>query len=184
MIGRLVLWLVGVVMMAGIVHIVTVFGVPSYAVNDPWKEIGRFGPVGGFVVLPPVAGPVKSLPGLDPAMAQAVCRFSLEAGPIRIKAMPPDVYWSLSLFDRRGLHVWGFDNRGAGQKAADVVIADGVQMAQLRENPPEEFEDVAIVDWKGWQGIALLQIFRERPSLDGDIAAALKGAECRAAPLS
>lgn len=180
--GRFLLWMLGVVMMAGIVHIATVIGVPRYAVDDPWKEIARFGPDGAFSTLPP-AGDAGALPGLDPAMAQATCRFVLDGGPIRIKATPPDVYWSLSLYDRRGLHVWGFDNRGAGQKAADVLVADEVQVAQLRENPPEEFEDVVIVDWKGREGIALLQIFRALPSMEGEIAAALKGAECRATPL-
>lgn len=184
MIARVVLWLLGVVMMGGIVHIVTVLGVPGHAVNDPWEEIGRFGPPGVFVTLPPVGGSAPTLPGLDPAMAQATCRFTLDAGPIRIKAAPPDVYWSLSLYDRSGLHVWGFDNRGAGQKAADVLVADDVQVAQLRENPPDELEDVVIVDWKGREGIALLQVFRQQPSLDGEIGAALKAAECRPSPLS
>lgn len=184
MIFRFLAWCLGVVMMAGIVHIVTVFGVPGHAINDPWEEIGRFGPTGGFVPLPPAGGSEPTLPGLDPAMAQATCRFSLENGPVRIKAVPPDVYWSLSLYDRSGLHVWGFDNRGAGQKAADVLVADDVQVAQLRENPPEELEDVVIVDWSGREGIALLQIFRQQPSLDGEIAAALKTAECKPAPLS
>lgn len=182
MIGKLVAWVLGVVMMAGIVHIATVFGVPRYAVADPWEEIARFGPNGVFVTLPRV-GREGALPGLDPAMAQATCRFVLDQGPIRIKAMPPDVYWSLSLYDRRGLHVWGFDNRGAGQKAADVLVADEIQVAQLRENPPEEFEDVVIVDWKGSEGIALFQIFRQQPSIDEEIAKALEGAECRPAPL-
>jgi len=182
MIGKLVMWLAGVAMMAGIVHIATVFGVPRYAVNDPWEEIARFGPDGAFSILPPV-GTEGRLPGLDPAMTQATCRFVLDKGPVRIKATPPDVYWSLSLYDRRGLHVWGFDNRGAGQKAADVLVADEVQVAQLRENPPEEFEDVVIVDWKGREGIALFQIFRQQPSMEAEIGKALKDAECRSAPL-
>ncbi len=183
MIGRVVLWLLGVAMMAGLVHIVTVFGVPRHATNDPWEEVGKFGPIGAFATLPRVGGGGATIPGLDPAMAQATCRFVLGDGPIRIKATPPDVYWSLSLYDRSGLHVWGFDNRGAGQKAADVLVADDVQMAQLRENPPEELEDVVIVDWKGREGIALLQIFRQQPSLGPEIDAALKAAECRSAPL-
>jgi uncharacterized membrane protein len=183
MIGRIVLWGLGVAMMAGIVHIVTVFGVPRHAVNDPWEEVGKFGPTGAFVTLPRVGGAQATIPGLDPAMAQATCRFVLDRGPIRIKATPPDVYWSLSLYDRSGLHVWGFDNRGAGQRAADVLVADDVQIAQLRENPPEELEDVVIVGWKGREGIALLQIFRQQPSLEAETAAALKAAECRSAPL-
>lgn len=184
MIGRIAVWMLGVVMMAGVVHIATVFGVPRHAVNDPWTEIARYAPAtDAFVAMPPGGAAPGGPTGLDPAMARATCRFVLDDGPIRIRATPPDVYWSLSLYDRRGLHVWGYDNRGAGQKAADVLIADDVQVAQLRENPPEEFEDVVVVDWKGHEGIALLQIFRQQPSLDGEIGAALTGAECRPSPL-
>lgn len=184
MIARMGVWALGVLMMAGIVHIAAVFGVPRFATDDPWTEVAHFGPMGRFAVLPPSGGAVKTLPGLDPAMRHATCRFVLDGAPVRIKVSAPEVYWSLSLFDRRGLHVWGFDNRGAGQKAADILVAGEVQIARLRENPPEELEDVVIVDWKGTEGIALFQIFRQQPSLEGEIEAALGAAECRAAPLS
>lgn len=183
MIARLAVWALGVAMLAGIVHIVVVLGVPSHSINDSWNSIARLGPTGGFVVLPAPAAGTPSLPGLDPAMAQATCRFELDAAPVRIRFAAPDVYWSLSLYDRQGLYVWGLDNRGSGQKAADVLVAGEVHVAQLRENPPEQLEDVVIVDWKGRQGIALFQIFRQQPSLDGEIRAALAAAECRATPL-
>ena len=49
---RRVIWAVGTLMLAGVVHIVTVFGVPRYAVRDPWSEFDRFAPVGGFATLP------------------------------------------------------------------------------------------------------------------------------------
>lgn len=161
MIARLAVWALGIAMLAGIVHIVVVLGVPA---------VGR-----GRATKVPV-GPSR-------AMAQATCRFELDAAPVRIRVAAPDVYWSLSLYDRQGLHVWGLDNRGSGQKAADVLVAGDVHVAQLRENPPEQLEDVVIVDWKGRQGIALFQIFRQQPSLDGEIKAALDAAECKATPL-
>ncbi len=180
---RFFIWLLGVVMISGIVHIVTVFGVPSFSVRDPWTMLDSFGPTDRFVTLPRVAHGVKTLPGLDPAMAQTVCRFSLGNGPIRIKASPTDVYWSLSLYDRHGLHVWGTDNRVTGQKAIDLVVADDVQVAQLRENPPEELEDVVIVDWKGRQGIALLQVMVPQASMEAEAISSLGTASCVVAPL-
>jgi uncharacterized membrane protein len=183
MIARLAVWALGVVMLAGIVHIVVVLGVPGRSVDDSWSALSKMGPPGTFVVLPRPTTGAPTLPGLDPAMAQATCRFELDAAPVRIRVSAPDVYWSLSLYDRQGLHVWGLDNRGSGQKAADVLVAGDVHVAQLRENPPEQLEDVVIVDWKGRQGIALFQIFRQQPSLDGEIRAALEAAECKATPL-
>lgn len=182
---RAVVWLIGVVVVAGIVHIVTVFGVPHHAVRDPWNEIAAIGPTGRFVILPREGRDLRKPPaGLDPTMAAAACRFDLDGGPIRLKASAPDVYWSLSLYDRRGLSVWSLDNRASGGRGLDVLVASDVHVAQLRENPPEELEDIVIVDWKGREGIALLQIFAQQGSLLPEIAAALGAAECKASPLS
>ncbi len=180
---RALVWLLGVVMMAGIIHIVTVFGVPHQSIHDPWDELARFGPKDAFVTLPRVAHGVKTPAGLDPAMMQAVCRFTLDQGPVRLKVAPPDIYWSLSLYDRHGLHVWGMDNRAAGQRAVDLLIASDIHVAQLRENPPEELEDIVIVDWKSAEGIALVQVLVPQTSMGPEIAAALGAASCKAATL-
>ncbi|TBW40999.1 DUF1254 domain-containing protein [Siculibacillus lacustris] len=177
---RLLVGLIGAVLLAGIVHIVTVFGVPRYAVADPWAEIAAFGADGVFRRLPPAEpGKATALPGLDPAMRHAICRFTLDGGPVRIKATPGDGYWILELYDRRGLPVYGIDDRAASQKAVDVLIATASQVARLRENPPEELDDIVVVDWKDRGGFALLKIFVPLASQAAEIDAALATAECR-----
>lgn len=181
---RALVWLFGVAMMAGIIHIVTVIGVPYHAIHEPWDELAAFGPSDVFVPLPRTGPGVKTLPGLDPAMVQTVCRFSLDKGPVRIRVSPPEVYWSLSLFDHHGLHVWGIDNRATGQRSVDLLVASDVQVAQLRENPPEELEDIVIVDWKSNDGIALVQVLVPQPSMEADIVASLGTTSCRPAPLN
>jgi len=181
---RALVWLLGVVMIAGIVHIVTVIGVPYHAVHEPWDELAAYGPNDTFVRLPRTGPGVKTLPGLDPAMVQTVCRFSLDKGPVRIKVAPPEVYWSLSLYDRHGLHVWGLDNRASGQRSVDLLVASDTHVAQLRENPPEELEDIVIVDWKSNDGIALVQVLVPQASAEEDIVTSLGTASCRPTPLN
>ena len=179
MILRGLVWLLGLAMIAGIVHIVTVFGVPRYAVHEPWDELAAYGPVESFVALPRVKHGAKTLPGLDPAMVQAVCRFSLDRGPVRVRVSPADVYWSLSLYDRHGLHVWGTDNRVTGQKAVDLLVANDVQVAQLRESTPDELEDIVVVEWHSGDGIALVQIMVPQASMEAEITASLGTASCK-----
>lgn len=180
--SRAVVWLIGGLILGGIVHIVAVLGVPRYAIDDPWSRMVRVSRSGEFVRLTETAER-PLLPGLDPAMAHSVCRFSLDQGPIRIRATMPNGYWSLSLYDRQGLHAYGLDNRAAGQKPVDVLIASEVHVAQLREAPPEELEDVVIVDWKGREGFALLEALVPIPSTEPIIEAALATATCRPTPL-
>ncbi|MDK9697803.1 MAG: DUF1254 domain-containing protein [Siculibacillus sp.] len=181
---RTIAWALGALFLAGVVHIVTVLGVPRFAVNDPWREIGEIAGDGVFSRLPRPAPGVKTLPGLDPAMTHAACRFSLDKGPMRIRAETTDGYWSLSLYDRRGLWVWGVDNRASEQKPIDILVADHVQVAQLRESLPEEFDDVVIVDWSGREGFAIYKVLVPIRSREAEIDAALATAKCTPTPLS
>ena len=181
---RVATWTIGALLLAGIVHIVTVFGVPHHAVADPWREIGAIAGDGAFTRLPRAAAGGTPLPGLDPAMTHTACRFSLDKGPMRIRAEVAEGYWSLSLHDRRGLWVWGVDNRAAEQKPIDILVATHVQVAQLRESLPDEFEDVVIVDWSGQEGFALYKILASPASREGEVEEALATARCTAAPIS
>jgi uncharacterized membrane protein len=181
---RSAVWLFGALLLAGIVHIVTVLGVPHFAVNDPWREVGALVGDGVFTRLPRAAPGVKTLPGLDPAMTLAACRFALDKGPMRIRAEVTDGYWSMSLYDRRGMWVWGVDNRAAEQKPIDILVATRVQVAQLRESLPDEFEDTVIVDWPGREGFVLYKILVTAKSREGEAEATLGTATCTPTPLS
>lgn len=181
---RSLVWLLAALLLAGIVHIVTVIGVPRFAVADPWHEIGALAPDGVFTPLPRPAAGVATLPGLDPAMVRTVCRFTLGKGPMRIRAEAADAYWSLSLYDRDGLWVWGIDNRAAEQKPIDILVADHVQVAQLRESLPEDYEDVVIVDWPSEAGFAIYKILVPTASQQSEIEALLGTAKCSPIPLT
>ena len=181
---RTAAWLLGALLLAGIVHIVAVIGLPRYAVNDPWREIGAIVGDDGFAPLPRAVPGERSLPGLDPAMVHTACRFALDKGPVRIRAETTDGYWSLSLHDRRGMWVWGVDNRAAEQKPIDILVATNVQVAQLRESLPDEFEDVVIVDWPGSEGFALYKILLSEASRRSEIEAAAASARCTTTPPS
>ncbi|WP_407047997.1 hypothetical protein [Methyloraptor flagellatus] len=181
---RFVLYLLGGLALGGIIHVVTVLGVPHFAERDAWARVAAFGPDGRFNAIPRVAPGVKPLPGIDPAMAHAVCRFSLAKAPVRIKAELPDNYWSIALYDRAGLVVYSLNDRAAEQKPIDVLIATAEQIAQLRENPPEDFENIVIVDWPDRDGFAMLKAFVPTPSLRPEIEAALGTASCQAAPIA
>lgn len=180
---RSLVWLIGALLLAGIVHIVTVMGVPRFAVVDPWREIGAIAQDEVFTRLERAGPGGRTLPGLDPAMTHSVCRFSLDRGPMRVRAEAADAYWSLSLYDRRGLWVWGVDNRAAEQKPIDILIASNVQVAQLRETLPDELEDVVIVDWPGQEGFAIYKILVPTASQAAEIEAVLATARCNPTPM-
>jgi uncharacterized membrane protein len=175
---RTILFLVGGLMLGGIIHIVVVFMVPYYADRDAWAQMDRLGADDRFHALPlpqPGAEPLRSL---DPWMLHAVCRFSLADGPVRITAALPDDFWSIAVFDRRGRNVYSLNDRSADRTRLDLAVITPVQMAQLRQDPPETLETAIVIEVPLEEGFALLRVFVADESKLPEAARALQSADC------
>jgi uncharacterized membrane protein len=166
------------IILAGIIHISTVFLVPLYASKDAWAQMRQFGRDGQFHALPiPEAG-AEPLAALDPRMIYSVCRFSLAQGPVRITASLPNDFWSVAIFDRRGRNVYSLNDRSAERSKLDMAIVTPVQMAQLRQDPPASLETAIVVELPIENGFALLRVFvADESMLPGSISA-LATADC------
>lgn len=173
-----VLFVLGGLMLAGIIHIVTVLMVPYFATNDAWAEMRRFGRAETFHVLPLAEAGAEPLAGLDPRMLQAVCRFTLENGPVRITASLPADFWSIAIFDRRGRNAYSINDRAADGEELDLVVITPVQMAQLRQDPPEALENAIVIELPIGEGLALLRVFVADETLLPHARAALETADC------
>jgi uncharacterized membrane protein len=175
---RTLLFVVGGLLLGGIIHVVIVFLVPTYAGNDAWSEMGRFGQDRQFHTLPlPEAG-TERVPGMDPRMLQAVCRFNLTTGPLRVHADLPDEFWSVAVFDRRGRNVYSLNDRAAEGPKLDLAILTSVQMAQIHQNPPPALENAIVVELPIDAGFVLLRAFVPDDSTLPAARTALAGASC------
>ena len=175
---RTILFLVGGLLLGGIIHIAVVFMVPYYADRDAWAQMHQFGRDDQFHVLPlPQAGsePLKSL---DPWMLHAVCRFSLADGPVRITAALPDDFWSIAIFDRRGRNMYSLNDRSAEHTRLDLAVITPVQMAQLRQDPPPSLETAIVIELPIEEGFALLRVFVPDETKFDAAANAVRSADC------
>jgi len=170
----------GGVLLAGVLHIVVVLLVPNYASRDAWAQMRQYGRDGAFHVLPLPQPGAEPLASLDPRMMHAVCRFSLAARPMRIVAELPDGFWSLAVFDRRGRNVYSLNDRSAERDEIDLAILTPVQMARLRQNPPEALETAIVLEVPIEEGFVLLRTFVADDSLIIEASEALSAAECGA----
>ncbi len=175
---RTLLFATGGLLLGGIIHVAIVFLVPLYAANDAWAQMRQFGRDGQFHLLPlPEAG-AEPLASLDPRMVQAVCRFSLADGPLRVQVTLPDEFWSVAVFDRRGRNVYSLNDRAADRSGIDLVVLTSVQMAQLRQNPPASLETAIVLELPIDEGLVLLRAFVPDDSTLPEAKAALSGASC------
>ncbi|TPQ49772.1 hypothetical protein C2U72_16820 [Prosthecomicrobium hirschii] len=180
---RLIFAIVFGLVLGGIIHIVTVLGLPRFAADDAFTRVAGYGPDYRFNPIPRPGSGTPTLPLLDPAFAQYVCRFDLEDGPVRIRGAMPDTFWTVAVFDGHGVNTYNLSDRSFGQKPLDILVADAEQIAQIRENPPADFNDLIIVDWKADDGFAVLRIFAPNASDQRDADASIAKATCQTAPL-
>jgi uncharacterized membrane protein len=177
---RTLLFAIGGLLLAGVIHISVVLLVPSYASQDAWAQMRQYGRDGEFHVLPLPEPGVEPLASLDPRMLHAVCRFGLASGPVRIVAQLPDGFWSVAVFDRRGRNVYSLNDRSAERSAIDLAIITPVQMAQLRQDPPASIETAIVLEVAMDEGFVLLRSFVADESLTAGATAALAAADCSA----
>lgn len=175
---RTILFIVGGLLLGGIIHIAVVFMVPYYADRDAWAQTRAFGRDDQFHVLPlPQAG-AEPLRSLDPWMLHAVCRFSLADGPVRITAELPENFWSIAIFDRRGRNVYSLNDRSAERTRLDLAVITPVQMAQLRQDPPRSLDQAIVIELPLERGFALLKVFVADETTFQTAAEAVQSADC------
>ncbi len=175
---RTLIFMAGGVLLAGIIHIVVIFLVPYFATHDAWNEVGHFGGDGKFHVLPLAEPGSEALPAMDPRILHAVCRFTLDEGPVRIRASLPDDFWSVALFDRRGRNLYSLNDRSAERSQLDLAVLTPVQMAQIRQNPPASLETAIVVELPINVGFVMLRVFVADDSELPNATAALSAADC------
>lgn len=175
----LTLGILATLCLAGIVHILVVLTIPDNVSHSAYGNAARFGPDGQFNLLPDVVPGAEPLPALDPAMKHALCRFKLDQGPLLFSASIPAPFWSMGLFNAAGETVYSLNNRTAGAETLSMLVLTPEQLSILRENPPEDLDDLIVIETDYTEGFALLRAFVPHPSEAGEIDAALQRASCQ-----
>ena len=157
-------WILGGLLLGGIVHLVSVLILPAVAIRDPLATVSGYGPEGRFNLIPEANPDLQPLVLMDPAMRYAECRFSLTEDPTRITVQVPAVYWSLALFTPGGLNFFSVNNRAAEKRMLDLRLMTSFQMLRFREAPVPDMDELVLVESPVEEGFALLRVFIDSPA--------------------
>ena len=136
---RIALWILGALLLGGIVHLSTVLAMPTAATQDAYSRLSQRTPVNAVVPLPAASGQDATMPFMDPAFAVAVCRYDLSAGTLKLHAPLSQAYTSVTFYTRNSVAYYAINDRAAGRRAIDLDL----MTAEQHEQEPEE-EDVKI----------------------------------------
>ena len=89
---RVLLWVLGAVLLGGIVHLATVLALPRAANQDAYSRLVPLAKVNAVVPLPSPTAEASIMPFMDPAFMAAVCRYDLTGGVIKLNVPLSQAY--------------------------------------------------------------------------------------------
>lgn len=176
--GQIAFLAVVTLVLAAILHILTILAIPHFATRDAWSRISEIAEPAGITLLPrPLPGD-EPLPGLDPSMVYGVCLYDLSEGPLAISAPMPDHYWSVAFHTRDGVIFYAVNDEAATAQRFDIELRDARQMRQYRLEYPEADETLLTIEAPAATGFALIRALVAAPSLRAEVEAAVAGVSC------
>lgn len=175
---RTLLYILGGVLLGGVIHIATILLLPALASRDVWSKVVGLNAVDRIVTLPDVV-PGSSNPfGLDPELIYAVCQVNLSSAPAEVSGVLPDAFWSLSVVNRAGVAVYSTTNRdGIGQNL-DLGLFNPTQTRLLAEQELDVTEGLLIVESHDDDVFVVVRLAPPHPAVRERFRQALAGLTC------
>ncbi len=177
---RLALWLLGGVLLGGIVHLTTVLWLPEVASQDAYSRLSPLAPVNAVSPIPPPTPEKSALPFLDPAFAVAVCRYDLDEGPLKFSVPVSPAYTSVSFYTRNDVAYYAINDRAAGRRVIELELMTSEQRSELPGDEEITAADRLIVESPTLTGLIVIKALAPEPSLMTAAQEALTAAKCTA----
>lgn len=179
---RWLLWLLGGLVLGGIVHLSTVLLLPRTATQDAYSRLAPITPVNGFAALPAPSPDKATLPFMDPAFAVAVCRYDLTDAPLKLTAPISQAYISVSFYTRFGVAYYAITDRAAGRRLIELDLMTAAQRSLLPDDEEVTAADRLIVESPTPTGLVVLRALSPEPGSMPIARGILAAAQCRPNP--
>ena len=180
---RLPLWILGALLLGGIVHLSTVLAMPKAATQDAYSRLAAITPVNAVTALAPPTASAATMPFMDPAFAIAVCRYDLSAGALKLSAPLSQAYTSVTFYTRNSVAYYAINDRAAGRRRIELDLMTAEQHAQVPEQEDVTAADRLIIDSPTRRGLIVMRALAPEPGLMAMARSALAGAQCRIEPV-
>ncbi|MBJ3785159.1 DUF1254 domain-containing protein [Devosia sediminis] len=155
---RTLLWLIGGVLLGGIIHIVTILTLPLLAEETTWSRIEALEAQNRMTVLPPIEAGQPNPLQLDPELSYGVCQIDLGEGPAYLSGVLPDAYWSVALFNEAGVVTYSTTNRDGIGQTVELGIFNAAQTRLLAQQQIDIAEGLLVVESRTDNLFALVRL--------------------------
>jgi uncharacterized membrane protein len=179
---RLPLWILGALLLGGIVHLSTVLAMPEAATQDAYARLAKLSPVNALVQLPAPNARDTIMPFMDPAFAVAVCRYDLSDGALKLRAPLSQAYTSITFYTRNSVAYYAINDRAAGRHAIELALMTPDQHAQVPEEQDVTAADRLIIESPTRRGLIVVRALAPEPGMMASARRALADAQCQIEP--
>ena len=176
---RFLLWLLGGVLLGGVVHLATVLLLPSMATQDAYSRLAPLTPVNKVVPVPAPSPDKATMPFMDPAFAMAVCRYDLTNAPLKFSVPISQAYTSVSFYTRSDIAYYAINDRAAGRRVIELDLMTPDQHNDLPDNEEITAADRLIVESPTNTGLIVIKALAAEPGLLASAQNLLTSAKCQ-----
>jgi uncharacterized membrane protein len=179
---RFLLWLLGGVLLGGVVHLATVLLLPKMATQDAYSRLAPLTPVNRVVPVPHPSPDKATMPFMDPAFAMAVCRYDLTQAPLKFTVPISQAYTSVSFYTRADIAYYAINDRAAGRRVIELDLMTPDQHNDLPDNEEITAADRLIVESPTNTGLIVIKALAAEPGLLASAQNTLTSAKCQPMP--
>jgi uncharacterized membrane protein len=176
---RFLLWLLGGVLLGGVVHLVTILMLPAMATQDAYSRVAPLAPVNKVVPLPAPAPDKAAMPFMDPAFAMAVCRYDLTGAPLKFSVPISQAYTSVSFYTRSDVAYYAINDRAAGRRVIELDLMTPEQHSDQPESEDTTAADKLVVESPSKTGLIVIKALAAEPGLLAAAQSTLAAAKCQ-----
>jgi uncharacterized membrane protein len=176
---RILLWILGALLLGGIVHLATVLALSKTATQDAYARLAALAPVNTMTPLAAPSAQAAVMPFMDPAFAVAVCRYDISAGPLKLNAPVSQAYTSVTFYTRQSVPYYAINDRAAGRRSIELDLMTVEQHEQMPEEEDLTAADRLIIESPTRTGLIVLRALAPEPDLMPMARRALANAQCR-----
>ena len=176
---RLALATLAGLVLAGMIHILTVLLIPPLSERDAASAYAMLGAGGKAELVPTQDARLPAMQDADPAVATAVCGYDLAAGPMRVMARAGALPLGLTLHRRGGGVIYAITDRAAIRGVVEFVVMTEAQLDErvARDEEEQTVRELRIVS-DTQQGVLVARVLAKLPSDRGDAEALATGVAC------
>ena len=175
---RFLLWLLGGLLLGGVIHIVVILTLPRLAEETLWTRLATYDAANTTVILPPVAVGEPNPLGLDPELIYGLCQIDLAEGPAYLSGLLPDAFWSVALFNEAGIIIYSTTNRDGIGQVMDLGIFNAAQTRLLAQQQIDVAEGVLVVESNVDKLAVLVRLAPPHEVMRARFAEALSKVQC------